>query len=390
MTTNLLDSSKQVKHNVFQGETINSISMGYGHSAALTSSGRLFLWGSNLHGQLGDDYPYISLIPIDITARFHLTDGESITYVSLGTFHSSALTSSGRLFMWGENYNGELGDGTTNDSSKPVEITTHFTFLKDERIIQTSLGSSHSSAVTSLGRLFLWGDNGDGELGDGTIEPRNLPFDITPKLKLDKNEIIKLVRISQARSTALTSSNRLFIWGDSRYGSKPTDITSKLQLNPQEIIKDINVELNDLYVLTSQGRLLDVNYQFGEVRSIKDLSEKFDLSDGETITQISIKRFHHAVLTSLGRLFMWGDNESGQLGDKTRTSRENPVEIASNFNLFEGESLKTISLGNEHSSALTSLGRLFMWGENYNGELGDGGEKNRLTPVDITSGKATL
>jgi alpha-tubulin suppressor-like RCC1 family protein len=87
---------------------------------------------------------------------------------------------------------------------------------------------------------------------------------------------------------------------------------------------------------------------------------------------------------------MWGRNESGQLGDKTRTYRENPVEITSNFNLFDGESLKTISLGNEHSSALTSLGRLFMWGENYNGQLGDGGEKNRLTPVDITSGKATL
>jgi alpha-tubulin suppressor-like RCC1 family protein len=172
--------------------------------------------------------------------------------------------------------------------------------------------------------------------------------------------------------------------------SKPTDITSKLQLNPQEIIKDINVDLDDLYVLTSQGRLLDVKSRFGELRSIKDLSETFDFIDGEIITQISIERFHHAVLTSLGRLFMWGDNESGKLGDKTRTYRENPVEITSNFNLFEGESLKTISLGIEHSSALTSLGRLFMWGDNYIGQLGDGGEKNRLTPVDITSGKATL
>jgi alpha-tubulin suppressor-like RCC1 family protein len=390
MKTNLLDSNKQVKHNVFQGEMINSISTGYCHSAALTESGRLFLWGCNAHSQLGNGNIDYSLIPIDIAARFHLINGETIKSVSLGTSHSSALTSLGRLFMWGKNYNGELGDGTTANSSKPIDISKQFEFIQGERIIQTSLGSEHSSALTSEGRLFMWGSNGDGELGDGTTKNRRKPLEITKNFKLNISEFIILVRINQSISSALTSRNRLFVWGEnneSRY--KPVDVTSNLGLQDGETILDINVELWLIYILTSNSRILYYSYEYGMISFKEDLSNKISLVVGEAINQISFERFHYGVLTSLGRLFLGGNNESGQLGDRTRNYREKPVDITLNFNLIEGEYIKTVSLGSMHSSALTSLGRLFMWGENYNGELGDGGEKNRLTPLDITSGSST-
>lgn len=393
MATKSLSSYNQVKHDVFQGETINSHSMSNCYSSALTASGRLFVWGKNAFSQLGDiSYENYRLNPEEINTLFNLNQGESISYVSLGSGHSSVITSLGRLFMWGDNFYGEIGDGTTKVRNAPIDITPQFKLYDGETIIQTSLGLDHSSAITSLGRLFMWGYNRDGELGDGTTNHSSIPLDITENFKLGKNEIIKLIKVAQARSTALTSFNRLFIWGDNSDGSIPVDITSSLNLNEGEIITDINVQLWELYVLTSLGRLLDVNYKYQrsrEIKSIEDLSQKFTLQDSDRISQISLERFQCAVLTSQGRLFMWGSNNKGQLGDGTLESRKNPVDITERFKLFEGETITAVSLGWEHSSALTSKGRLFMWGENWNGELGDGAKKNRLTPVDITGGGVT-
>lgn len=393
MATKSLSSYNQVKHNVFQGETINSHSMSFSYSSALTASGRLFVWGPEAFKQLGDNfYDNYRLNPEEINSLFNLNQGESISYVSLCGGHSSVITSLGRLFMWGDNSYGEIGDGTTEVRNAPLDITSHFKLYDGETIIQTSLGLDHSSAITSLGRLFMWGHNRDGELGDGTTNHSSIPLDITENFKLGKNEIIKLIKVAQARSTAITSFNRLFYWGDNSDGSIPVDITSSLNLNEGEIITDINVELWKLYVLTSLGRLLDVKYRYQgsrEIKSIEDLSQEFTLQDSDRISQISLERFQCAVLTSQGQLFMWGSNNKGQLGDGTQVYRENPVDITERFKLFEGETITAVSLGWEHSSALTSKGRLFMWGDNIDGELGDGAIKKRLTPVDITSGGVT-
>lgn len=118
---------------------------------------------------------------------------------------------------------------------------------------------------------------------------------------------------------------------------------------------------------------------------VNNITKKFNLRNDEIITSISLGGTHNAVLTSLGRLFLWGINESGQLGDGSLDYREDPVDITTRFKLPEGESISAISLGGQHSSVITTLGRIFMWGENFNGELGDGTNKNRLTPFDISN-----
>jgi alpha-tubulin suppressor-like RCC1 family protein len=109
---------------------------------------------------------------------FTLSSGEKIVGVSLGYYHSSALTSFGRLFMWGYNYYGQLGDGTTTDSSTPIDITNNFTLSSGEKIESVSLGYYHSSALTSLGRLFMWGWNYYGQLGNGTTTDSSMPISI--------------------------------------------------------------------------------------------------------------------------------------------------------------------------------------------------------------------
>ena len=89
------------------------------------------------------------------------------------------LTSNGRLFTWGYNGSGELGNGTTAYKLTPTEITSSLFYPQEIKIIQVSLGTYHSAALTSNGRLFTWGRNDDGELGDGTYSNRSTPTQIT-------------------------------------------------------------------------------------------------------------------------------------------------------------------------------------------------------------------
>ena len=165
--------------NLAVGETITSVSSGYSHSLALTSEGRVFTWGWNYYGVLGDGTTTHRSVPTEITNQFNLAVGETIMNVSVGSAYSSALTSEGRLFIWGYNNYGQLGDGTTLEKHVPTAIMNQFNLAVGETITFVSLGGIHSLAVTSEGRIFTWGRNEYGQLGDGTTEDKTYPTDIT-------------------------------------------------------------------------------------------------------------------------------------------------------------------------------------------------------------------
>jgi len=321
-------------------ETIIQVSLGGAHSSALTSSGRLFTWGDNEYGQLGDETTIQRNTPIDITASFNLNEDETIIQVSLGGAHSSALTSTGRLFTWGDNEYGQLGDETTIQRNTPTDITASFNLNEGETIIQVSLGGYHSSVLTSTGRLFTWGWNVIGELGDGTTIQRNTPTDTTASFNLNEGETIIQVSLGGVHSSVLTSTGRLF--GQLGDGSKTNRNTPK------------------------------------------DITASFNLNEDETIIQVSLSRDHSAALTSKGRLFAWGSNVHGELGDGTSTDQTTPKDITASFNLNQGETLIQVSLGGYHSSALTSTGHLFTWGSNVRGQLGDGTTTSQSVPKQLS------
>ena len=331
-----------------QEETITQISLGGAHSSAITSEGRLFTWGKNDYGQLGDGTTTDCYIPTDITSWFNLVEGETITKITLRFWHSAALTSDGRIFTWGSNSDGELGDGTTTDRYIPTEITSQFNLNEEETITEITLGGYHSSAITTEGRVFTWGWNRYGQLGDGTTTSRITPTEITSQFNLSVGETITKIALGNYSSSAITTDGRVFTWGDNTEGQLG-DGTTTVRYIPTEI--------------TSQ----------------------FNLSVGETITQIILGGFHSSAITSEDRVFTWGRNNSGQLGDGTTTSRYIPTEITSQFNLNEEEIIRTIYLNGSHSSAITSEDRVFMWGWNAYGQLGDGTMTNRYIPTEVTS-----
>ena len=384
------------------GETIIQVSLGYDHSSAITSEGRIFTWGDNGSGRLGDGTNIDRNTPTEITNQFNLSDGEIIIHVSLGYNHSSAITSEGRLFLWGRNDRGQLGNGVTllfGINSTPIDITSQFNLNDGEIIIQVSLGYAFSSAITSEGRIFTWGFNIYGQLGDGTTTNRSIPNDITSQFNLINGEGVVYTELGSSFSSAITSEGRVFSWGLNNYGrlgdgttahkSTPTEITNHFNLYPGESVKQIFL-FEGSSAVTSKGRIFTWGYNVYGLIGLGiqdtydhplpiDITSQFNLHQGETIVQVTFGHNRALAITSEGRVFSWG--QSGTSIPGTELDCDVPTDITSQFELYGNEIIIQISLGYFHSSALTSEGRIFTWGINNYGQLGDGTTFNRTTPT---------
>ena len=142
------------------GTRVTSVATGDNYSLAVTSAGGVLAWGQNTYGQLGNGTTTDSSTPVPV----ELPAGVRVTAVSAGDGQSLAVTSDGHVLAWGQNDYGELGNGTTTDSSTPVPVE----LPAGTRVTAVSAGYRHGVAVTSAGGVLAWGFNSGGELGDGT------------------------------------------------------------------------------------------------------------------------------------------------------------------------------------------------------------------------------
>jgi uncharacterized repeat protein (TIGR02543 family) len=397
-------------------EKIISLSFGRSSSSAISSNGRVFAWGINNFGQLGDGTTNDKATPIEITSSFSLGAEDKIIYTSLGgtsythnTNQSSAISSTGRIFTWGKNDFGQLGDGTTTNRTVPTEITSRFSLATGDKIVAVSLGGSHSAVVSSFGRVFSWGQNGSGRLGDGTTTNRTVPTEITSRFNLAIGDKILSISLGDDHSSAMSSNGRVFTWGANSVGQLgddtttqrniPTEITSRFSLTAGDKIVAISLGYINSSAISSTGRVFtwgnnSSSGRLGDGNTTDriiptEITSRFSLAAGDKIVATSLGSSHSSAISSTGRVFTWGVNSVGQLGDNTTGSSNNksiPTEITSRFNLAAGDKIVAISVGNGHTSALSSSGRVFNWGSNSSGQLCDGttgSSNNKSIPTEI-------
>jgi len=147
---------------------ITAISAGYRYTCALVGSGEVTCWGDNLGGQLGDGTTTDRYTPVNVSGLTSV-----ITNISAGNYHICALISSGGMKCWGSNRYGQLGNGTTTNSSTPVDVSG----LTSGVALMES-GGWHTCAVISSGEMKCWGSNSEGELGDGTMTDHFTPVNV--------------------------------------------------------------------------------------------------------------------------------------------------------------------------------------------------------------------
>ena len=363
---------------------VTAISTAANHTCALTSSGGVKCWGSNDFGQVGNGYISIpSRIPVDVSG---LTSG--ITAISASYTHTCALTSTGGVKCWGNNNNGQLGDGSTTVRGTPVDVSG-----LSSGITTISTGTFHTCALTSTGGVKCWGSNSSGQLGNGTRGWSPNPMDVS-----GLSSGIMTISAGGSSICALTSNGGVKCWGRNSYGQlgdgSTTDRTTPVDVSGLTSgITAIAASGSHTCALTSNGGVKCWGYnswsQLGDGGTINRLTpvDVSGLTSG--VTAIAAGSSHTCALTSTGGVKCWGSNSSGQLGDGSFTARTTPVDVSM---LTSG--VTAIVAGDSHTCALTSNGGVKCWGSNFSGALGNNGRIGSFpNPMDVsglTSGVTTI
>jgi alpha-tubulin suppressor-like RCC1 family protein len=353
-----------------------SIAVGGNWACALTSAGGVKCWGKG--GTLGNGSSADSSTPVDVTG---LTSGVGQIAASSGGGHTCALTTTGAAKCWGANASGQLGNGTAVASTTPVSVSS-----AAGGATSISVGSTSSCLINSAGSTRCWGDNYYGQLGNGTTTPRTTPGTITG---LSRGR-----QVSVGRNFACTTDvyGGVQCWGRQDAGELGNGVTSEEPALAPVAMTGFasNAGATKVSAGYDQTCLISV----GGAAYCTGLNYWAQLGDGTTIdrntpglvrglesgtTDISVGRAHTCAVQN-GGAKCWGSSSFGELGDGNASSeRTSPYSIPT---LASG--VKQIGAGASNSCALLDSGSIKCWGAGSSGQLGDGGTANSLAPVTVS------
>jgi len=344
------DSSAPVlvtKTGVLAGKTVVSVATGAYHSLALCSDGTLVAWGANWDGELGNNSTTDSSVPVLVTKTGVLA-GKKVVSVSAGCGHSLALCSDGTVAAWGWNGNGQLGNNSTTDSSVPV-LVTQSGVLAGKTVVSVASGYSHSLALCSDGTVAAWGYNGDGELGDNSTTDSSIPVLVTQSGVLAGKTVVSAAA-GAYHSLALCSDGTVAAWGyngDGELGNNSTTDSS-------------------VPVLVTQSGVLA----------------------GKTVISVAAGQYQSLALCSDSTVAAWGYNGDGELGNNSTTDSSVPV-LVTQGGVLAGKTVVSVAAGYDHSLALCSDGTVGAWGWNNKGDLGSGTTQSNVPVLVTQSGVLT-
>lgn len=342
------------------GPRLVSLAAGENTSCAVLEDGTARCWGRGDAGQLGNGTTDSSVRPVEVSG---LTDAIAI---STGYEIACALRSGGTVMCWGGGFNGRLGNGAEDDSPVPVAVTGL------DSVTQIRAGYSTVCALRDDGTVWCWGRGG--ELGDGGVSSSSVPQEV-PGL----TDVVQLAGASHggtslsSHTCGLRSDGTAFCWGlngDGQNGTGNQDSTR----SPAEVLSitdgtAIAVGMNHGCIAEGTG-----TFCFGASALIGDGSVERRFSPTMVTTSASFVELaagfgHTCGRTSGGEVWCWGQNGSGQIGDGE------PL-VVSDQRLVPSQADVTgavmIAAGASHTCAHTSSGVTYCWGRNEYGELGSG------------------
>lgn len=286
--------------------------------------------GRGTEGQLGTGTLHDQRTPVCVAGL------EAVIAVYTGLFHSAAVTSKGELFLWGQNYNGQLGLGDRVHRPLPVRLSQKA--LGGQPVAMVACGNFYTLVVTQGGQLFAFGSGACGQLGLGNKNASDVPVRVNPENF--RGDPIANAAAGCEHSGVVTAGGLVYTWGAGRLG-RLGHSSEQEELVPRRV----------------EG-------QFGKAASL------------------ALGLRHTMVLTHDGTVWGYGGGEHGQLGVGDTTDRHAPVRVGGK-ETFGLSKVYVVECGYFHTMALTEDGGVWTWGCGEQGALGLGNRSNIMVPTPI-------
>lgn len=290
---------------------------GVGHTCGRTVLDGVLCWGDNSSGRLGTG----ASLTLSTSRGQPVSDDRAFLAVSAGG-HTCALSSDESAWCWGDNGLGQLGDGTAVDRSTPVATEGDVSFSV------LSASSRHTCGVAVSGAAYCWGANDLGQLGDGSAVDRSTPTEVAGGLSFST------IDAGFFHTCGLTTDGDAYCWGGNQF----------------DALGDGSVAGPE----TCEG-------------PASCSTEPVPVAGGLTFQSLAVGQSSTCGVTMDGDAYCWGQGSLGMLGNGTTTlSQRTPAPVSGDH------SFSTIDAGSLHVCALTTTGVAYCWGLNRHGQLGNG------------------
>lgn len=307
--------------------SIAQVASNFQHSLALSEGGSVYAWGLGTQGQLGNGASASSSVPVAVDASGVMA-GKTIVGIAAGANHSLALASDGSVYAWGDNFFGQLGDWSGTDSSVPVVADVV------DNIIQIAASAWTSYALAADGTVYSWGRGDAGQLGNNTTSHSLHPVEATTSgvgAELDGKQVVQIAgSTGDDFVSVLTDEGTVHSWGSNSDGQRGTGVVGGSQLVPSA---------------AAGGAIA-----------------------GKQIMQIATGAYHVVAVDDEGKVYAWGDNQRGQLGDASTTDSPTPLAVQTG-GVIDGKVMASVAASGFASYAVADSGTLYSWGYNVDGQL---------------------
>jgi len=335
-----------------------SLAAGLNHTCALLNDGRVKCWGRNDSWQT-NSYPgdpwAPTFVKVGCCSAADADPLENVKAIAAGDNHTCALLNDGKVNCWGKNNKGQLGRGYTdpplrNITNRPSRVlldnSDPWSPVSLKNVVAISAAGDHTCALLSDTSVKCWGGGEYGALGNGESKDSSLPVSVHKSLTDESNLVdVASLAVGSRHTCILNTSGRASCWGSNvwgQLGNNPLAGTTAFSLKKAPVEVDSDDEFSN--IATSSFTTC-------------------------------------AILKSTKAVQCWGLNYSGQVGDGTVINRQQPVNVEGdgNYNV-------ELALGKAFSCSLASTQAIRCWGDNSEGQLGNGTTNYSTTNYRNTAG----
>ena len=329
---------------------------------------KLFSWGGNEVGQLGQNDTTTRSSPVQVGA---LTSWIS---ASSGLYHSTAIKDNYTVWSWGYNEYGALGLGDTTNRSSPVQVGALTNWKK------VSTGDFHTISIKTDGTLWAWGLNSSGELGLGDTTDRSSPVQVGALTNW------KEISANSRNCLAIKTDGTLWSWGGNTTGAlglgDTTDRSSPVQVGALTTWKQVSSGNQNTMAIKTDGTLWGWGNNYDGALGLGDTTDRsspVQVGGLTTWKQVSIagsaQAYGHTLAVKTdGTLWAWGAGGWGQLGNNDSIDISSPIQVGSDTDWDY-----TYAGGGQVSFGIKTNATLWAWGINSYGQLGINEEPDQFS-----------